>query len=826
MANPDPGPWSPRRAVELIVAATWIVAVLAAWGFLRLVLLQGATRVETAEMEDRMRQATAAVEAHVRDFEHTSWTLATDPTLTMWLDSGALSEPPAVLGTVGQRDSVLVLDAVGRVRYRHDQPALSDVALSTLPAGPGLRAVADGVALTQSTPIHGGRLVYARYLPKAALASIGRPLGIELTMEGTLVASVVPVGSSALNTHTLLASAVVPVDDGARALALHASAPRTLYAANTATFRLLLVVFATAAGAAGLAAMRFVPRLMLRESDRRYSEFVEKSGEAILLVQPDTLLILLANAAACELLGRRRDELARLALPEVLPMSPAAVIGLRGLYGQSRMHLGEVPFATDGRTRQLDVAASQMVLQEHETLSVVVRDVTARHAESERNRHLAWHDPLTGLPNRNLFQQRLAEALTTARLRGEVLGVAFVDVDQFKEVNDDLGHDAADRLLVDVANRLREGVRGGDVVARQGGDEFLVLFPNLGCRADATGLAERVLALFRAPFYVDNRELNLTASVGIAAFPEDGDVAADLVKHADMAMFQAKEAGRDGWQLYDAELRARGAKLVETRTRLSHALERRELFLHYQPQVDLRTGELVGVEALIRWRSEGRMVPPLEFIPVAEQTGLITPIGTWVILEACRQAKAWQDEGLPPVRVAVNLSARQFLQGAVIGAVEAALAETGLDPRWLEVEITESLAMRNPEVARRVLEDLRARGVTVALDDFGTGYSSLAYLRQFPIDRLKIDRSFLAEAHANPEQHSLVAAIITLAHALHLEVVAEGIETRVQLDLLHADGCDIGQGYGLSHPVTGEAVARVLAEGSDLRSRLAVVRVA
>ena len=230
--------------------------------------------------------------------------------------------------------------------------------------------------------------------------------------------------------------------------------------------------------------------------------------------------------------------------------------------------------------------------------------------------------------------------------------------------------------------------------------------------------------------------------------------AAELVKHADMAMFQAKEAGRDGWQLYDAELRARTARLVETRTRLTHALERGEFFLHYQPQLDLRTGEMVGVEALIRWQCEGRMVPPLEFIPVAGQTGLIGPIGAWVIEAACRQAKAWQDAGLPPLRVAVNLSARQFLNGGVGDAVTRGLSNSGLDPRWLEVEITESLAMRNPEVARRVLEELRATGVTVALDDFGTGYSSLAYLRQFPIDRLKIDRAFLAGATTDEEQRA------------------------------------------------------------------------
>ncbi len=591
-------------------------------------------------------------------------------------------------------------------------------------------------------------------------------------------------------------------------------------------FRLLLVIFSVSAGLIGLLAMRWLPGVVQRETDRVYSEFVERTSEGILLIQSDSLAILQANNAVCELLGRTNGELGERTLPEVLPMSPAAVISLRGLMGRARVHLGEVPHSVAGRARHLELLASQMMWRGSDVICVMMRDVTARRTEEERTRHMAFHDQLTGLPNRACFQARLTATLAQTRHRGEVLAVAFVDIDQFKAVNDTVGHDAADRLLIEVANRLREGVRGGDVVARQSGDEFLVLLPRLAGRDDAAAFAERLLGVFRAPFLLEGREFSLTCSVGMALFPDDGDDAADLVKHADVAMFQAKEAGRDGWQLYDATLRERSAQLVETRAALTHALERNELVLHYQPQVDLQTGEIIGVEALIRWMRDGRMVPPMEFIPVAEQTGLIAPIGAWVIDEACRQAAQWQSEGLPPIRMAVNLSARQFFNGGVVEAIDRALALHGLDPQWLEVEITESLAMKNAEVACRVLEQLRERGVTVALDDFGTGYSSLAYLRQFPIDRLKLDRAFLAGAATDPEQRALVGAIITLAHAIRLEVVAEGLETGAQLSMLVGQGCDIGQGFGLSRPVEANVVASMIAERAHLTGRLRVSRVA
>lgn len=828
MSASDPGPWSPRRAVALFVAAAWVVSVLAAWGILRVTLRPGPSAGLAGDVSQQVDRIATILDVEIRRFEDGTRRLAMEPEVESWASAGGELVPPGVLTHAAPGDLLAVSDGGGTWRFQHVPGDFVGQLEAVRAGGAGTRMIevgGDPVLVVVAPVLGGGQLVSAHPLPMSAVAGVAASVGLDvsLALGGRALATNNVTGSQA---DGWLATRVIRFGDGLEGITLNGrTLPQVASDADIA-FRRLLLGFAMASAALGLVAMRWLPRVFHRESDRLYSEFVERSGEGILLLQPDTLAISQANTAVGALLGRPVGELIAMTLPEVLPMSPAAVIALRGLIGDARAQLGEVPYGDGEARRHLDVTATQMVWRDQDTICVMIRDVTARHAEAERNRHLAWHDPLTGLPNRTAFQDRLRSALAEAAARGEVLGVAFVDVDQFKNVNDIVGHDVADRLLVDVATRLREGVRGGDVVARQGGDEFLLLLPNLGRRADAAGLAERVLAVFRSPFVVEGREIQLTASIGIAVYPDDGRDASELVKHADMAMFQAKEAGRDGWQLYDGAMRERTARLVETRTRLTHALERGEFLLHYQPQVDLRTGEIVGVEALIRWMCDGRMVPPMEFIPVAEQTGLIGPIGAWVIHEACRQAQAWQDEGLPPVRMAVNLSARQFLNGGVVEAVDRALAETGLDPRWLEVEITESLAMRNAEVACKVLESLQERGVTVALDDFGTGYSSLAYLRQFPIDRLKIDRAFLAGATNDPEQRALVGAIIMLAHAINMEVVAEGIESAEQFNMLFGDGCDIGQGFGLSRPVPAEEVGLLLANRELLVERLLVSRVA
>ncbi len=825
MSLPDPGPWSPRRAVALLVAAGWIGSVLAAWVLLHMTFVDAAARRDSWEVQQRLDRVADVLDLRLRSIDARAVEAAAVPSVRAWVDAGASEAPEAVKVALARPEGMSFVGLLGPTGAWLHRDAAPDAPELGTPNNEGTRVVDAGgdrwvVGAHRSA---GGWVVVAA--PLWDLTPFAGHLGLKVSLTEGGDSLLRPTEVRVVGPEALQASRTLALPGGGT-MSLVGVAGRPMAKAGLQTFRVLFVGFAVVLAGASLVVMRLLPRVLHRESDRLYSEFVDRTGEGIVLVEPDTLAILQANTAVATLLGRSSADLCALTLPEALPMSPAAVITLRGLLGKANVSLGEVPYADATRTRHIEITASQMTWRDAFVVCVVLRDVTARHAEAERNRHMAWHDPLTGLPTRAAFQERLRLAMTHARRRSEMLGVAFVDVDQFKSINDAVGHDMADRLLVDVASRLRDAVRGGDAVARQGGDEFLLLFTDLKAREDLAVLAERVLAGFRTPFTIEGREFTLTASVGLALFPDDGVEAADLVKHADVAMFQAKDAGRDGWQLYDGRMRARTANLADTRARLSHALERNELLLHFQPQVDLRTGRLIGAEALLRWMCDGRLVPPGEFIPLAEQTGLIAPIGSWVIAEACRHAKSWQDQGLPPVRVAVNLSARQFFNADVTHAVDRALAETGLAPEWLEVEITESLAMKNTETASRVLTQLRDRGVTVALDDFGTGYSSLAYLRQFPIDRLKLDRAFLAGATNDVEQRALVGAIIGLAHAIRMEVVAEGIETLEQLELLDRDGCDIGQGFGLSRPLAADAFTALLAEDAPLLERLRVSRVA
>ncbi|MFZ5475474.1 MAG: putative bifunctional diguanylate cyclase/phosphodiesterase [Myxococcota bacterium] len=445
---------------------------------------------------------------------------------------------------------------------------------------------------------------------------------------------------------------------------------------------------------------------------------------------------------------------------------------------------------------------------------VLVSGLWTRAEDQVRRR--AFRDPLTGLPNRALFSERLAGMLAAERDGRPGVAVAFLDLDGFKDVNDTYGHDVADRLLVSVASRLEGGVRGNDFVARHGGDEFLVLAPGVHTPDGVRALAERLIGALAAPFVLDERELHLSASVGIAVSPEDGADAATLVKHADLAMYEAKEAGRGGWIRFDPSLDARAGRTLHLRGRLAGALAAGELRLEYQPQVDATTGRIVAVEALVRWHTPERVILPGEFVPVAEQTGLIAPIGAWILRRACADAMAWSAAGLPPIRVAVNVSTRQFRDEAIVGQVREALAATGLPASRLELEITESLAMREPELARRALELLKGEGLTVALDDFGAGYSSLANLRLYPFDRVKLDRAFLADG---PTAAPLVSAVVRLAHALGFEVVAEGVETAEQLALLREEGADALQGYLISRPVPADGIAELLKAGAPTEGR-------
>ncbi len=426
-------------------------------------------------------------------------------------------------------------------------------------------------------------------------------------------------------------------------------------------------------------------------------------------------------------------------------------------------------------------------------------------------RHLAHHDKLTGLASRTLLQEQMAQALQRAARQQAKVAVLFMDLDRFKYVNDSLGHSAGDMLLRACANRLREGVRESDTVARFGGDEFVVVLEGLDDADDVIAPLAKVVSLFNQPFEVQGRELPTTASIGISLFPDDGQDVETLLMNADAAMYRAKEMGPGNHHFYSPQMSAQGQEQLALESCLPRALERDELFLVYQPKLDLATGQVTGVEALMRWRHPSMgLVSPLRFIPIAEDTGLIDSMGHWALEVACRDARSWLDQG-HPVQVSVNLSARQLNRPRLAEEVARVIAHAGLVPAQLELEITESGVMHNPTQAALRLRELRDLGVSLAIDDFGTGYSSLSYLRNFPLSTLKIDRSFIKDLPADADAAALTAGIIGLAHRLRMKVVAEGVETLEQLGYLRANGCDEIQGYYLSKPITADEMSRFLA---------------
>jgi diguanylate cyclase (GGDEF)-like protein/PAS domain S-box-containing protein len=430
------------------------------------------------------------------------------------------------------------------------------------------------------------------------------------------------------------------------------------------------------------------------------------------------------------------------------------------------------------------------------------QDVTERQLTEARIRYQASHDLLTGLPNRMLFGDRLSDALYDAARNQSQLAVMFLDLDRFKLINDSLGHAAGDQLLQEVARRLSNCLRESDTVARWAGDEFTLLLPHLYHPEDVTMLAQKILATLRPDYDIEGHTFHVSSSIGIAIYPTDGEDAETLLKNADAALYRAKDGGRNGYQLYTSTLNSEASEWLTLESHLHRALERQEFVLYYQPQVNVITGEIIQMEALLRWQHPDLgMVSPLKFIPIAEENGLIVPIGEWVLRNACAQNCAWQAVGLPSVRVAVNLSARQLREPKLLEMVERVLQETQLHPRYLELEITETTVMKNIDRTRTILHELRQMGVSTAMDDFGTGYSSLGYLKKFPFNTLKIDQSFVRDLNSDPNDKAIVAAIIAMGRVLNLQLIAEGVETKVQEHSLLSLDCEVMQGYLFSPPL-------------------------
>lgn len=445
---------------------------------------------------------------------------------------------------------------------------------------------------------------------------------------------------------------------------------------------------------------------------------------------------------------------------------------------------------------------------------IVFHDVSAARAMSIQMTHAAQHDVLTKLPNRLLLSDRIAQSIAAARRQKKSLAVIFLDLDHFKYINDSLGHAAGDALLHSVSKRLLSSVRASDTVSRQGGDEFAILLAEIVHPEDAAKSARKILFSLSATHLIGGQDLHIDGSIGISIYPADGEDAETLIKNADTAMYHAKELGRNNFQFFRAEMNLRAVERQSLERNLRSAIERNEFLLHYQPKVNLDTGKITGVEALIRWQQPERgLIPPSVFVPVAEECGLILPIGRWVLREACRQAREWQLLGLPFKRISINVSSSEFRDRGFVESVRTILSETGLGAAYLDLELTESVLMQHAESTASILQALKTMGVQLAVDDFGTGYSSLSYLRQFPIDVLKIDQSFVQQITANADDSTIVSAIIDMGRNLHQRVIAEGIETQEQLAFLRSRRCGEGQGYLFSPPVSATQFAHLLKVG-------------
>jgi diguanylate cyclase (GGDEF)-like protein/PAS domain S-box-containing protein len=525
-----------------------------------------------------------------------------------------------------------------------------------------------------------------------------------------------------------------------------------------------------------------------------------------------------ANPALAVLTGNAATALQGMPVQQLLRASAdiefwnvlcASTGDIRGDMTNLQMHA----HTRNGAIIPVEIKVSRMTLDNSPKLTVVIRDVSERARSEERMWRLAHFDELSGLPNRLLFRQLLEQAIRDANRERKSIAVLFIDLDRFKLINDTAGHDSGDMVLRQVAGRLRQCLREADLLSRFGGDEFAALLREIDDPEAARATAQRVLAAVAQPYDINGETYHLSASVGISIYPGDSPDATALLRNAEVAMYRAKDQGKNNFQFHSPQMNARSLEYVVLERSLRRAIELDEFLIHFQPQFDLKDGRIVGAEALLRWNlPEVGMIPPVKFIPLAEETGLIVPIGQLVLLRACVAAKEWRASGHVDFRVAVNLSPRQFNQSELVIDIINILEDTGLPPENLELEITESMVMSNPERATAILRELRAVGVHLAIDDFGTGYSSLGYLKSFPVHTLKIDRSFIQDVPADPDDVAITHAIIAMGHSLRLDVVAEGVETAEQLAFLREHGCDYMQGFLVGKPMPAEELSRLLAE--------------
>lgn len=586
------------------------------------------------------------------------------------------------------------------------------------------------------------------------------------------------------------------------------------YAIGLATLIVLCVTLVTA----------YVERLLMNktlkilESDERYKSLFEYNLDGVISLTTDGR-VLNMNPGAREILGDQAASLQSLiAMCEPRDADKLRHHFLAATQGEAQSF--EVSVASKKNDRlHLNVTNVPVILQEEISgVFMIIRNVTEQKLAEEQIHHMVYHDALTDLPNRRYFEEKLQTTIDSATEHGREAFVMFLDLDGFKLVNDSLGHDFGDLLLKEAANRIKQCVAGKGLVSRLGGDEFTVILEDM-TEPEVIDIANRLIHAIELPILLQGQELYVTTSIGISRFPDDGTDSGTLMKHADTAMYTAKEQGKNNYRVYASTMRQSTDQKMFLQNELNRALENGELTLYYQPQVSIKDGAVTGVEALIRWNHPSKgLISPDQFISHAEETGLIVPIGEWVLRTACKQNKQWQDQGFPPMRVAVNLSARQFLKKNLVQFVESVLQETGLAPEYLELEITEG-TMLDVQRSTDALEKLKKLGVNIAIDDFGTGYSSLSYLTHFPLDKLKIDRSFIRGASENSGYKAIISTIISMARHLSLQVIAEGVETEEQLHFLREQICDEVQGYLFSRPLTPEDTERFLSQRRMIESK-------
>jgi len=556
----------------------------------------------------------------------------------------------------------------------------------------------------------------------------------------------------------------------------------------------------------------------LRENEERYRRIFMNIQDVYFETSMGGILVEISPSVE-HLLGYRRDQLVGCLLSTVA-VEPEAIKEIRErlLEDGSLKDYELLLRHRQGREISCSFNVSLAYDPAGKPLKMVgsIRDISERKQAEREIRQLAYHDMLTGLPNRSLFHDRLEQALAQSKRHGRPLSLLFLDLDRFKDVNDTLGHDAGDLLLKAVADRLRSCVRQSDTVARLGGDEFVVLLNSVKNERDSAIVAEKILELLAEPVRLHGKEVFTSTSIGVVMHPDDGRDAETLLKHADMAMYAAKDKGRNNFQFYSEEMNRNAYDRHLLEHKLRRALEEKHFEVYYQPQWDMQTRSLIGLEALVRWNDpEEGMVSPACFIPVAEESGLIRPLGEWVLRTACAQVRSWHEQGYPQLRVGVNISGRQFRQPDLVAMIDRVLAETGLAAEFLELELTESYLMEDADATNRILGFLKVRGIELAIDDFGTGYSSLNYLKHFPIDRIKIDQSFVRDVTGSRDDAAIVETIIGMAQSLELDVIAEGVETAEQLKFLQARGCREMQGYFFARPMPVAEVSRYLAENRD-----------